>query len=180
MPHFILLPKQSVFPPSQTHSLSLIWLHLTDSTAEVLGDSHHHNNKEASLNVVTSVNWYIRTLFEKERCPFCGGPKWAPSKPSDNPGVWNNFPSLVTAAMMERTAVKLLHRNASQIILHVFWFACRVYAHSGHFHFHQVVPVARCDSFWRSDHVMWPFVSGGGGGGDGALPCSPVELVPLK
>lgn len=113
MPCFILQPKQSVFPPPQTHSLSLIWLHLTDPTAEVLGDSHHHNNREASLNVVTSVNWYIRTLLEKEPCPFCGGPKWAPSKPSDNPGVWNNFPSMAAAAMMERTAVKLLHGNAS-------------------------------------------------------------------
>lgn len=85
-------PNKVCFPPPQTHSLSLIWLHLTDPTAEVLGDSHHHNNGEASLKVVTSVDRYIGTLLEKEPSPFCGGPKWAPSKPSDNPGVWNNFP----------------------------------------------------------------------------------------
>lgn len=80
--------------------------------------------------------------------------------------------------MTERSAVKMLQRNASQIVLHVFWFAHHVDAHSGHFHFHQVAPVATCDSFWRSGHVMWPFISDGGA--DGALPCSPVELVPLK
>lgn len=68
------------------------WLHLTDPTAEVLDDSHHRNNREASLNVVMSVNRYIGTQLEKEPCPFCGRPKWTPSKPSDNPGVWNNFP----------------------------------------------------------------------------------------